>query len=61
VESGSKTPSSRIALCCSIRLGKGKIKGPKQENQNLGARKPKGLNRIVKIKGSKQENQNQLM
>ena len=23
VESGSKTPSSRIALCCSIRLGKG--------------------------------------
>jgi hypothetical protein len=25
------------------------IKGSKQDNQNLGARKPKGLNRIAKI------------
>jgi hypothetical protein len=33
-------------------------KGPKQDRQNLGARKPKGLNRIAKIKGSKQDNQN---
>ena len=32
-----------------------KIKGSKQDNQNLGARKPKGLNRIAKI--WEQENQ----
>ena len=32
-----------------------KIKGSKQDNQNLGARNPKGLNRIAKI--WEQENQ----
>jgi hypothetical protein len=32
-----------------------KIKGSKQDNQNLAARKPKGLNRIAKI--WEQENQ----
>ena len=33
----------------------GKIKGSKQDRQNLGARKPKGLNRIAKT--WEQENQ----
>jgi hypothetical protein len=35
-----------------------KTKGPKQDSQNQGARKSKGLNRIDKIKGSKQDSQN---
>jgi hypothetical protein len=30
----------------------------KQDSQNLGGRKPKGINRIAKIKGSKQDRQN---
>ena len=35
-------------------------KGSKHGNQNLGARKPKGLNRIDKIKGPEQDSQHQL-
>ena len=35
--------------------GSKKTKGSKQDSQNLGARKPKGLNRIAKI--WEQENQ----
>jgi hypothetical protein len=37
------------------KSGSKKTKGPKQDRQNLGARKPKGLNRIDKI--WEQENQ----
>jgi hypothetical protein len=41
-----------------LSSGSKKTKGPKQNSQNLGARKPMGLNRIAKIKGSKQDSQN---